>query len=252
MSLVVLAADCDSTWIAVRELQSEFDVAAVVLESRESRKKFLKRRLKRLGFFTVVGQILFQLLTRILQTQSADRRDDIINSNDWNTSPPKHLTIHRVPSVNGAETHKLLAELDPSVLVINGTRILGRKLLAAVECPIINMHAGITPRYRGVHGGYWALARGDKEHAGVTVHLVDAGVDTGDVLYQASIEATEEDDFTTYPLLQIEAGLPLLVQAVTDARAGQLSPSRIDGPSELFYHPTVWGYLWRRIVHRIR
>ena len=41
------------------------------------------------------------------------------------------------------------------------------------------MHAGITPQYRGVHGGYWAVVNNDPEHCGVTIHFVDKGIDTG-------------------------------------------------------------------------
>ena len=53
-----------------------------------------------------------------------------------------------------------------------------------MPCPVLNYHAGITPKYRGMNGGYWALATGDAGNFGATVHLVDAGVDTGGVLHQ--------------------------------------------------------------------
>ena len=114
------------------------------------------------------------------------------------------------------------------------------------------MHAGITPMYRGVHGAYWAYALGDDSNAGVTVHLVDAGIDTGDVLYQANIEASDDDNFTTYPLLQIEAGLPHLIQAVDDALHDNLKPYKAQGNSQLHYHPTIWGYLWNRFLRYAR
>ncbi len=50
------------------------------------------------------------------------------------------------------------------------------------------MHAGITLRYRGVHGGYWALAEQHPEWVGTTVHLVDPGIDTGGILAQSTFE----------------------------------------------------------------
>lgn len=252
MSVVVLASDCASTWIVVRELRQTHEISVVILEEPESRFKFLKRRVKRLGVFTVAGQVLFQLATPWLRRAAAKASKDIIATNNWVATCPPDTEVHRVSSANSPDVRSLLQAYDAQVVVINGTRILGRKLLQSVSVPIINMHAGITPKYRGVHGGYWALARGDSDNAGVTIHLVDAGIDTGGVLYQAAFVADEDDNFTTYPLLQLEAGLPLLTKAVGDALSGKLKPGSGIGASELFYHPTIWQYLWTRLWHRVR
>jgi methionyl-tRNA formyltransferase len=109
------------------------------------------------------------------------------------------------------------------------------------------MHAGITPRYRGVHGGYWALAEQRMDLCGVTIHLVDSGIDTGSILAQATIRPTGDDDFATYPLLQLAAGLPLLLDSVE--RLGRGDRRTIAPPtteSALRYHPRASEYLWSR------
>ena len=62
--------------------------------------------------------------------------------------------------------------------------------LGSLGCPVVNVHAGITPRYRGVHGGYWALAERHPEWVGTTVHLVDPGIDTGAILAQATFDVS--------------------------------------------------------------
>ena len=102
------------------------------------------------------------------------------------------------------------------VAVLDRTRVVDR-----VDAPFVNVHAGITPLYRGVHGGYWALASGDRGNCGVTVHLVDEGVDTGGILGQARVDPGPHDDFSTYPLLQLAAGLPLLLEVLPAVAAGQ-------------------------------
>jgi methionyl-tRNA formyltransferase len=115
-----------------------------------------------------------------------------------------------------------------------------------VNAPFLNLHAGITPRYRGVHGGYWALVEGRPDLVGSTVHLVDTGIDTGLVLRQATFDVTGDDSFATYPFLHLAAGVPLVVAVVKEALAGtQLIGSRPMecGGSRLWYHPTLWGYL---------
>ena len=102
---------------------------------------------------------------------------------------------------------------------------------------------GVTPKYRGVHGGYWSLAMNDSENCGVTVHLVDQGIDTGEVLYQGFIQANENDNFNTYPIHQIAKAIPLMKAALDDARDNCISIKEGVLPSRLWYHPTILEYI---------
>src|SRR5580698_2790709 len=108
----------------------------------------------------------------------------------------------------------MLQQIDPEVVVVLGTRIIASAVLESVECPFVNLHAGITPRYRGLHGVYWALSEGRPDLAGTTVHVVDAGIDTGTVLGRAYVSAGPEDSIATYPYVGLVAGLPVLVDQV--------------------------------------
>jgi methionyl-tRNA formyltransferase len=133
------------------------------------------------------------------------------------------------------------------VVVVNGTRIISKHILESCNAVFINTHAGITPRYRGTHGGYWALTENNLANCGVTVHLVDPGIDTGSILGQATFEPVESSNFTTYPYMQLAKGLPLLAKAVDDVLHGCLKPlKREDLDSKLWHHPTAWGYLFHR------
>ena len=117
------------------------------------------------------------------------------------------------------------------------------------QLPVVNMHAGITPRYRGVHGGYWALAEQHPGWVGSTVHLVDAGIDTGGILAQDTFEVSDQDTIATYPDLHLMHGLPLLAAQMEKVLSGlELAPlpTSLAPGTGLYYHPTLWGYLWRR------
>ena len=154
-----------------------------------------------------------------------------------------------MPSVNDDETIALLASLQPDVVVVHGTRIIAARVLESAGCPVVNMHAGITLRYRGVHGGYWALAEQHPDWVGTTVHLVDPGIDTGGILAQTTFEVSGEDTIATYPDLHLVHGLPLLGAQMDKVMAGaalEPLPASVAPGSGFYYHPTIWGYLWRR------
>ncbi|MGH2552445.1 MAG: formyl transferase, partial [Chitinophagaceae bacterium] len=152
-------------------------------------------------------------------------------------------------SVNDDDCIKYIQELDPDIVIVNGTRIISSKVLQCTNAVFINMHTGITPIYRGVHGGYWALINNDRENCGVTIHKVDKGVDTGNVLYQAKIPVTRKDNFVTYPYLQFGEGLSLIKKSIDDIVADKsTSISSPSMESKLWYHPTIWQYLANRIL----
>ena len=77
----------------------------------------------------------------------------------------------------------------------------------------------------------------------MTIHLVDEGVDTGAVLYQAQVTFDPGDTIATYQYVQAATALPLFVRAIEDALAGRLTPRRVDLPSQKWFPPTLWGYL---------
>lgn len=248
--VLLLAGPGPSTWIVANALTREHADLTVVIEERESRAVFLRRRARKLGLLSVSGQVLFQLWGKIGAHRADARVREIMDSAGLDDTPMEPGHYRRVASANDPSVVSLIAATGVDVVVVNGTRILSRALLdaiGAIGAPVLNTHAGITPAYRGVQGGYWARARGDMARCGVTVHMVDAGVDTGAVVAQAAIAPGPRDNFFTYPMLQMAAAMPLLLKAVREARDGQLSPRsaarHADGESQQYYHPTLWGYV---------
>lgn len=252
--IVLLCSDNPAANVTYHYLRDRFEMAGVVMEDPVPRSQFLRRRVKKLGLFKVADQLVFQaLIVPILRRSTAARAAEIIRTSGLSEDPIDAAVITHVTSANSEDCTSALNRLAPAVVVICGTRILSKTLLESIPATFINMHAGITPLYRGVHGGYWALAQGDAEHCGVTVHLVDSGIDTGGILYQTKIIPTAADNFATYPLLQLAAGLPLLERAVSDALEGRVT--RVPAPagqSRLWTHPGVTDYLRIRSAKRVR
>ncbi len=251
--IVMLAGEGDSTNILYNAINGKFPIQTVILEGKEDKNIFIKRRIKRLGIVSVSGQVLFQLIiVKILNLVSGKRVKKIIEDNHLDISDISDNKIIKVSSINDNKVKELLVDIKPDLIIVNGTRIISKKILVAVSCPIINTHTGITPMYRGVHGGYWALVRNDKENCGVTVHLVDAGIDTGEILYQDIIEITARDNFVTYPYLQTAKAKMLLQKAVNDALYNNIQKVNRKGNSNLWYHPTIWQYLYFRIFKNVK
>lgn len=252
--ILLLAVEGTSTRVVFHALRARFGEVAVVLEEHVPAGTLLRRRARRLGWLVVAGQLLFAAAQAAwLRPRARRRLREIAREHGCNDAPIDGRVV-RVASVNAPETPALLRELAPDVIVVNGTRIIGERTLRALDVPFINMHAGITPRYRGVHGGYWALVEGRADLVGTTVHRVDLGIDTGPVIAQATFEPSPDDSFPTYPLRHVAAGIAPLLDAVERALAGTLAdrPPMTDLPSRLWSHPTLAQYLWHRLRRGVR
>lgn len=87
----------------------------------------------------------------------------------------------------------------------------------------INCHAGNLPFYRGRNILNWVLIN-DEQEFGITVHYIDEGIDTGDIILQQTYPITEEDDYKTLlETAHIECG-NLLYRAIKLIQSGQAQP----------------------------
>jgi len=88
---------------------------------------------------------------------------------------------------------------------------------------MINAHMGILPFYRGMNVTEWAAFNGDP--IGCSVHLIDEGIDTGDIIAIRPVDAADADDIASLRALVDDAQIGLLGEVVRYVAAtGELPP----------------------------
>lgn len=241
--ILVITAGGAYAWTIVNALAGRFGALEVALEQPESKSIFLKRRARKIGWFQTAGQFGTMFISRFGKRFAQARTSEIIASSGIQTELSAQVPVTPVSSANGAECLQLISTHKPDVVFLAGCRMLTRATLAAIPCPVLNYHSGINPKYRGLAGGWWARATGDHENYGTTVHLVDAGVDTGDTLYQAFLKPDPRESLLTDSLAMAAGSRDIVVRAVEDALNGTLVPKPSDLPSVQRFHPPIWTYL---------
>jgi phosphoribosylglycinamide formyltransferase 1 len=245
--ILLLGGDNPTTWIIYNAMIQHFGPMRALIEPRMPKSAMFRTRVRKLGFLPVLSQIAFVTLIRPFLRRAGERRiRDICQRAGLETTAPLTDAIQAIDSANSAVCRALLKELSPKVVVVNGTRILKPATLAAVDAVFLNTHQGITPDYRGAHGAYWALHENDPAGCGVTVHIVDPGIDTGNIVAQSLIAPEAADSFVTYPYLQTEAALPLLIKAIEAALGDALTSRTMNGRGAVWYHPGFLQYLTGR------
>ncbi len=255
MKIVMLCNKSDSSVIVYNKLREKYEIEKVIIEENVSKRVFLKKRIKKLGIIKVMGQMAFSILVvPVLKREASYRKKEILQEYNAKTDCEKLQGENTllVSSVNSEQCIRALKQIKPDIVVVNGTRIISKEVLNCTDAIFINMHAGITPKYRCSHGAYWAYYNNDAENAGVTIHIVDEGIDTGEILYQSKIEITDKDNFITYPLLQTCVGIKDEIKAIEDIINGKIKPIKNQLPSEYYTHPTIFQYLYKRFKFGIK
>lgn len=258
--ILILAGISDTSAIVYNYLKDKYSIVGVVVEETKPLKqrisakiRFIKRRIRILGSLTIFGQLLFSLIVDYpLRRFSKNRKNEILEANNLSIDPFDEAVLFKVKQFNSQETVDIIHRLQPDIIVVNGTTILRSIILDSTSTPLINIHLGMTPMYRGVHGMYWALVNDDRENAGVTVHFIDKGVDTGKIICQSMVTHTRKDNFATYPYLQISQGVKNLSKAIEMIISGNVENCKIKGSSKQYYHPTILQYLKNRILKAVK
>jgi phosphoribosylglycinamide formyltransferase-1 len=107
-------------------------------------------------------------------------------------------------------------------LGLSFNRLLSSEVIDALDGHIFNLHLSLLPAFPGFGSVRKALLAGVRM-AGVTVHLVDSGMDTGPVLAQATCAVGTRDNVGSLGRRLFEAGLPLILQVVRSIERGELT-----------------------------
>jgi len=108
------------------------------------------------------------------------------------------------------------------LFVVNAySMLLNNDWLAWPTVAALNVHAGLLPEYRGANVINWALVNGERK-SGVTIHHLDAGIDTGDLVLQRPIEIQFEDTAVSLRDKLLNLIGPMLRVVISQARSGTL------------------------------
>jgi len=125
-----------------------------------------------------------------------------------------HLPVLQPVKVRDAQFVAQIKELSPDLIVVVAFgQILPRSLLDIPAYGCVNVHASLLPFYRGAAPINWVLINGETE-TGVTIMLLDEGMDTGDMLRQEKLSIMPTDTVATLHDRLAQSGARLLGEAL--------------------------------------
>ena len=148
----------------------------------------------------------------------------------------------KVSSFNNANLIEDLTNLKIDIGAFCGGGLLRDKFLNSFSFGGLNCHMGVLPKYRGMDVVEWPFLENENEQVGVTCHLMDKGIDTGDIL---EIVKVNSDDFENFiELREYLSGvmLKLMIKTISSIKKGNFKKHKqlhSDGKQYFVMHPTL-------------
>ena len=134
------------------------------------------------------------------------------------------LELLQPTSLKDEQFQNRVLQLQPDFFVVIAYgHILSENILRFPRLGTINIHASLLPKYRGPAPIQWAIINGESQ-TGITTMLMDAGVDTGDILLRRKEPILPEDTAATLHDRLALAGAEVLVKTLRDYAAETIAP----------------------------
>lgn len=131
--------------------------------------------------------------------------------------------LHHISGINTPEGLQTVSPLQPDVLLIYGTVLVGPKVLSLARKIALNMHTGISPYYRGADCTFWPLYNRELNMVGATVHECTRNIDGGKIFGTVRAELHADDDVFSVFARSVMAGAQLYIDVVRQLIAGKLN-----------------------------
>ncbi|CAN5761152.1 hypothetical protein BH11BAC4_BH11BAC4_06950 [soil metagenome] len=217
---IILLCDANQNQVALaNKIADRFQLSGIVIETPASRnkntpdlsqlfEKFLNKTI-----FIAQRRAWFGMLGYYKKTYPAF---------------PKTETIF-VNNINEDVTIAFINQIKPDLLLVSGTSLVKKKLLSLpIPFGIINLHTGLSPYIKGAPNcTNWCIA-GNKLHLiGNTVMWIDAGIDSGDLLYTALTPLTGQESLLELHIKVMEHAHKMYLDAVQKIRDDFSNCSRV-------------------------
>ena len=178
-------------------IDQEVPIRGVMIQKLIDRKRLLKE-LKTSGF-SIFGKIFRKLILQRLGIGKSLQDGFSAYYKTLGKQPAslielceQHGILYKFTSdFHAADSLQFIDDSNCTLVVFTGGGLIRQPLIAKAGIGVLNCHMGLLPKYRGMECTYWCSLNRDINNIGFSVHLMDAGVDTGPVLKTHRVDISQ-------------------------------------------------------------
>lgn len=213
-SINILTTDGPQYDYLIYTLENDFTVNIVV---RELGKHQRKRLIYKKKYYRYICN-RYQWLSRELWGYNKYR----INYFKYNGT--LNSNIVNVANINSDHVIELLKNNPCNLCIVMGTSILKSDVISACNAELINIHGGYLPYYKGNNCIYFAYLNNDWNRIANTIHYIDTGIDTGDIIKIVQPQILPHDNPEVLYCKAKKLAIHALVEIIKEYQCGEYIP----------------------------
>lgn len=167
----------------------------------------------------------------------------------------KGIPIFSIKTPNSSSFREKLKNLDIDIIINQSQNIIRKELLEIPKIGIINRHNALLPKNRGRLSPFWVLYKGETE-TGVSIHFVEEGIDSGDIIVQKKYKVSAKDNFNKLVKKNYEIAPKAILEALDKLEQGDTDFLPNDDAAATYnstpHFKHAWIYRKRRILNFIK
>lgn len=242
---VVLACDGLYQRALTRRLAELVDLCGIVRYSPTNANGSVLARLRRHSPLALVRHLAARVSMLRAEAQARPTVRRLFFAESGPPHIPPHIPLLQVADINTGAAVEFVKEAGPDLVCVNGTNLLRGEMLALADripLGVVNLHTGLSPYARGGNCNLFVLLEGRPELVGVTVHHIDAGVDSGDIILSARPPLALTDNYESIEAKVFHLGIELLAVAIRQLSEGRAARVRQWEEGRLYLRRTGYVY----------
>ena len=204
--------------------QKNIPIKGIIVEDKmgKSNRKRLVKKIQKDGLATALKRIYQVYWLKVTKKNIVD------------LARKYGIDVLKVNRFNSKKCEALLETLDIDLFAIVSAPILKDYVFNKAKLGCLNAHPGWLPKYRGLGGNAFAVQNGDSP--GVTVHYIDEGIDTGNIILREKISIQRGDTIAKINDRAVARGAELMADVIHRIAEDQLEmPDISETMGEMYY-----------------
>lgn len=163
----------------------------------------------------------------------------------------QNIPVWEIKTPNSKKFREELKSLEPDLIINQSQSIIKKELLNIPRIGVLNRHNAMLPKNRGRLTPFWVLYKQEKE-TGVSIHFVEEGIDSGDIVVQKKFPITSKDTFKSIVKKNYELAPKAMVEAIEILEKGNYTLIENDDNQATYNTVPTLKEAWKYRLRRFR
>lgn len=189
----------------------------LTLSKGKSKYEYLLSLLLIMGFYHFIRSVFITVLHKL--KKKANKLGLTKDPTILGYASDNNIPIHRIKTPNSKKFREELKALKPDIIINQSQSIIKKELLEIPKVGVLNRHNALLPKNRGRLTPFWVLYKQETE-TGVSIHFVEEGLDSGDIIVQKKYKVQKRDSFNSLVKKNYSIAYKAMLEAIDLLESG--------------------------------